>query len=62
MLKCGAQEAATHMTTAVSARGYKIIAARQKLIPGPDRKFLPQIRKAGTQENTAQERRFIRAK
>jgi hypothetical protein len=36
-----AQEAATHMTTAVSARGYKIIAARQKPIRDPARKFFP---------------------
>jgi len=41
--------------TAVSARGYNIIAAKQKQIPDPDRKFLPQIRKAGTQEDRAEE-------
>jgi len=41
MLKWAAQEGATHMTTAVSARGYKIIAARQKPIPDLDRKFFP---------------------
>jgi len=36
------------MTTAVSARGYKIIAARQKPIPDPDRKsFPPQSNRSG---------------
>jgi hypothetical protein len=34
-----AQEAATHIATAVSARGYKIIVARQKPIPDLERKF-----------------------
>ena len=36
------------MTTAVSARGYKIIAVRQKPIPDPDRKlFPPQSNRSG---------------
>ena len=34
-----AQEAATYFFTAVSARGYNIIAARRKRTPGHNRKF-----------------------